>query len=269
MISRSSESITSDSNGNTITGKNIGEYNVESTIRDPNYRDDSTTVTVHDGRTEHCQLNIAFTWDLDPSHHDRLNDLRDGMDELTQQRGQDTVIHEYYATVIEEFLATVESIPSNGVLFVNSSVSPDEVADQLLTVVDRILDIFEESLSTKQNVDLFAACSDMPHQNVRWNGNIEIQEVISRLETSSQDSRGEAQKRYQEVEDETIDDYKKELTEIGPVSEVHNRSLDLINSTNNNNDLSISAYGTLMILESVEQAFEHQAIRERLSRTVF
>lgn len=269
MIPRSSDSMTSELNGNTITGKNIGEYNIESTIGDPNYRDDSTTVTVHDGRTEHCQLNIAFTWNLEPSHQDRINDIRDGIDELTQQRGQDTVIHEYYSTVIEEFLAAVESIPSSGALFVNSSVSPDKVADQLLTVIDRILDIFEESLSTKQNVDLFAACSDMPHQNVRWNGNIEIQEVISRLETSSQDSRGEAQKRYQEVEDGAIDQYKKELTEIEPVSEVHDRSLHLINSTSNDNELTISAYGTLMILESVEQAFEHQAIRERLSSTVF
>ena len=268
-VNRSSDSLVSTGERNVLSDIAIGDYTIESNIKQPHFENDSTTVTVKHGRTEQCHLDIRFTWDLDSVHRNRINDLRDRINDFSQQRGQDTVIHGYYGTVIEEFLLAVESIPNKGILFIESNIHPEEVADQLLTTADRILDIFEESLSTKRNVDLFAACSDMPQQNVRWNGEVKISEAIDRLESNSSDSRREAQERYTEIEEGVIKQYKKELTEIEPISEVHKRSLELINNTNNNNDLSISAYGNLIVLRAVEQAFEHSAIKNRLSKTVF
>ena len=123
-------------------------------------------------------------------------------------------------------------------------------------------------MTTKRNVDLFAACADMPDANVRWGGSFRLAELLDRLEADAGAQRREVKQRYETV-DGLIEDRRGDLSEIAPAREMQQRAWELTRAADRGPEAVAIGYTSLLLLDAVEELFERDALRERLTRTVF
>ncbi|WP_144922420.1 hypothetical protein [Halorubrum salsamenti] len=265
------ETVTTDTDG-TLDGREvpIGQYRIEATLadRDGAYEDAETTVTVSETGTARADIDARFTWRLDDEHRNRIDRIRSDVRSLSDGGGRDGTIPRYYASVVESMLDAAESVPDAGHEFVGREVGPDEAVDGILEAADRTTDAVSEAMTTKRNVDLFAACADMPGADVRWGGSFELAELLDRLEADSSVRRREVKQRYEAV-DGLIEDRRGELSEIAPAREMQQRAWELTREADRGPEAVAIGYTSLLLLDAVEELFEHDALRERLTRTVF
>ena len=248
----------------------IGQYRIEATLggRDGIYEDVETTVTVNETGSARAEIDARFTWRLDDEHRDRIDRLRRDVRSLSDGGGRDGAIPRYYASVVESMLGVAERVPDAGHEFVDREVDPSEAVDGTLEAAERATDAISEAMTTKRNVDLFAACADMPDANVRWSGSFELGELLDRLEAGSGAQRREVKQRYETV-DGLIEDRRGELSEIAPAREMQQRAWQLTRDADRGPEAVAIGYTSLLLLDAVEDLFEHDALRERLTRTVF
>lgn len=248
----------------------IGRYRIEATLgtRDGAYEGTETTVSVPESGTARAEIDARFTWRLDDAHRTRIDRLRRDVQSLSEGGGRDGSIPRYYASVVESMLDAAESVPEAGHEFVDREVDPGEAIDGILAAADRTIDAISEAMTTKRNVDLFAACADMSDPNVRWSGSFELAELLDRLEADSGANRREVKQRYESV-DGLIEDRRGDLSEIAPAREMQQRAWELTREADRGSDAVATGYTSLLLLDAVEELFEHDALRERLTRTVF
>ncbi|WP_200531149.1 hypothetical protein [Halorubrum sp. LN27] len=265
------ETVTTDADG-TLEEREvpIGRYRVEATLadRDGAYEGTETTVSVEESGTARAAVDARFTWRLDADHRDRIDRVRGDVRSLSEGGGRDGTIPRYYASVVESMLDAAESTPDAGHEFVGREVDPGEAVDGILAAAERTTDAISEAMTTKRNVDLFAACADMPDADVRWSGSFELAELLDRLEADSGAKRREVKQRYEAV-DGLIEDRRGELSEIAPAREMQQRAWELTREADRGPEAVAIGYTSLLLLDAVEELFEHDALRERLTRTVF
>ena len=265
------ETVTTDADG-TLDERTlpIGQYRVEVTLTDGNvaYEGTETTVTVNESGSARATVDARFTWRLDADRRDRIDRVRSDVRSVLEGGGRDGTIPRYYASVVESMLDAAESVPDAGHEFVGREVDPSDAVDGILAAAERATDAISEAMTTKRNVDLFAACADMPDADVRWSGSFELAELLDRLESDSSAQRREVKQRYEAV-DGLIEDRRGELSEIAPAREMQQRAWELTREADRGPEAVAIGYTSLLLLDAVEELFEHDALRERLTRTVF
>ncbi|WP_144050385.1 hypothetical protein [Halorubrum persicum] len=247
----------------------IGQYRVETTLADGDgYEKTETTVTVRESGTARAEVDARFTWRLDADRRDRIDRIRRDVRSVSEGGGRDGTIPRYYASVVESMLDVAESVPDAGHEFVGREADPGDAVDGILAAAERTTDAIAEAMTTKRNVDLFAACADMPDADVRWSGTFDLAELLDRLEADSGAQRREVKQRYEAV-DGLIEDRRGELSEIAPAREMQQRAWELTREADRGPEAVAIGYTSLLLLDAVEELFEHDALRERLTRTVF
>ncbi|EMA58455.1 hypothetical protein C470_12288 [Halorubrum distributum JCM 13561] len=265
------ETVTTDADG-TLDERTlpIGRYRVEVTLTDGNvaYEGTETTITVNESGTARAAVDARFTWRLDADRRDRIDRVRSDVRSVLEGGGRDGTIPRYYASVVDSMLDAAESVPDVGHEFVGREVDPSDAVDGILAAAERATDAISEAMTTKRNVDLFAACADMPDADVRWSGSFELAELLDRLESDSNAQRREVKQRYEAV-DGLIEGRRGELSEIAPAREMQQRAWELTREADRGSEAVAIGYTSLLLLDAVEELFEHDALRERLTRTVF
>ncbi|NGM68965.1 hypothetical protein G6M89_08055 [Natronolimnobius sp. AArcel1] len=251
----------------------VGTYRVG--ISSPGNRSDifaqgETDVVIREGDTARVDVDAQFTWTLSPTHKDQIARIRDDLRSLSAHSGRDTSIPAYYASVVESMLETVESMPDAGHHFAGAGADPDSVADAVLEAAAKTTDAINDAMTTKRNIDLFAACADMsePRSGARWRGEHDLEELLERLADDPMSQRNELKQRYEAVAGQ-IEDARQDVSEVAPAREMHRRAWDMVGDTDRGDDAIAIVYASLLVLDSVEKMFEHDFLRERLSRTVF
>ncbi len=264
----------------TTTGRNgvatrenvmVGQYRIE--IPSPGGRSDvfkggEERLTVREGGTATAEVDARFTWTLSREQRSRIDAIRTEVRSLSDHSRRDTTIPQYYGSVVESMLDGVESLPDAGHHFVGTSTDPETAADLTLDAAERAVEAINDAMTTKRNVDLFAACTDMPSSTVRWDGEFDIADLLERLDSEPTAQRNELKERYEEVADQ-IERSRGDVSEIGPVKEMHQRAWELVRATSGGQETIATAYASLLVLDAVASFFEHDALHERLSRTVF
>ncbi|OTE99902.1 hypothetical protein [Halorubrum sp. SD683] len=265
------ETVTTDADG-TLDERTlpIGRYRVEVTLTDADgtYQGTETMVTVNESGTARATVDARFTWRLDADRRDRIDRVRNDVRSVLEGGGRDGTIPRYYASVVESMLDAAESVPDAGHEFVGRETDPGDAVDGILAAAERAADAISEGMTTKRNVDLFAACADMPDADVRWSGSFELAELLDRLESDSGAQRREVKQRYEAV-DGLIEDRRGELSEIAPAREIQQRAWELTRESDRGPEAVAIGYTSLLLLDAVEELFEHDTLRERLTRTVF
>lgn len=246
----------------------IGQYRVGLDLSDRLENLFKTTdkrVTV----SEHGETVVAeasFNWHLSKSHHDRIRRLREEIQGVTAKSGIDTTIQRYYASVVNQVLDEIEQFPEQGHYFVRVDSHPDEVTDATLEAVANAVETISEAMSTKRNLDLFTACSDMADANTQWQGTFDMETFANRLQAGPVAARRTFAEQVDDVS-ARIDSERGSLSEIAPAQEMLER-IEINDSGKRMNNIA-SIHLAILLLSAVEELFEHRELRERLSRTVF
>lgn len=246
----------------------IGQYRVGLELSDrleTLFKTTEKRVTV----SEHGETVVAeasFDWHLSESHHDRIRRLREEIQGVTAKSGIDTAIQRYYASVINQVLDEIEQFPEQGHYFVRVDSHPDEITDATLEAVANAVETISEAMSTKRNLDLFTACSDMVDANTQWQGTFDMETFANRLQAGPVAARRTFAEQVDDVS-ARIDSERGSLSEIAPAQEMLER-IEINDSGKRINNIA-SIHLAILLLSAVEELFEHRELRERLSRTVF
>lgn len=260
---------TTDKNG--ISTKNqllVGQYRIGLALPDGfEHLFETTEERIHvDQMGESVTLEASFTWNLSKSQRDRIAQIRGKLQDATTKSGVDIVIPQYYVSVVETVLEAVESFPEWGHHFVEIDADPDAVTDATLDSAAQAAETIAEAMSTKRNLDLFTACSDMPDTNIQWTGNFDMELLVDRLGEGPMVARRAFAARADEVS-KRIESDRGSVSEIAPAREMLER-IDIDESGEEVRDV-VSIHVSILLLDAIAELFDHQELRERLSRTVF
>jgi hypothetical protein len=219
-----------------------------------------------DQRGETVSLEASFIWELSRTQRDRIRKIREDLRDVTAKSGVDVVIPEYYASVVETVLDAVETFPQQGHHFAEVDAHPNEITDATLDAAGDAVATISEVMSTKRNLDLFTACSDMASANVRWDGSFETGTLVGRLQGDPMAARRAFAEQADSVS-ERIDDERGSLSEIAPAQEMLER-VDIDDSKGGVGSI-VSIHVAILLLDAIDELFDHRELRERLSRTVF
>lgn len=255
----------------TRDGLLVGQYRAE--IAPPAGRDDlfdggKSILTVREDRSATAEVDATFTWSLSAAQRERIDRLRQRVRQLSDHAGRDTTIPRYYGSVVEAMLEAIERLPEAGHHFAHGETDPDAVADSLLAAAAKSIDAINDAMTTKRNVDLFAACADMPDPGLEWDGECDLASVIERLESDVMTQRNALKDRYEDVTDR-VETERGTVSEAAPAEEMVRHAWELGSDAGRGEEAIATIYAALLLLEAVDGLFERDALRERLSRTVF
>ncbi|WP_435552962.1 hypothetical protein [Natrinema sp. CGMCC1.2065] len=255
----------------TRDGLLVGQYRAE--ISPPAGRDDifdggKSILTVREDRSATAEVDATFTWSLSAAQRERVDQLRGRIRELSDHAGRDTTIPRYYGSVVESMLEAVETLPEAGHHFTHGETDPDAVADSLLAAAAKSIDAINDAMTTKRNVDLFAACADMPDPGLEWDGECDPAAVIDCLESDLMTQRNALKDRYEDVTGR-VETERGTVSEAAPAEEMVRHAWELGSDAGRGEEAIATIYAALLLLEAVDGLFERDALRERLSRTVF
>lgn len=262
------EATTDESGESTKDGLLVGRYRVGLALPDRfEHLFETTEEQVRvDQPGETVTLEASFTWNLSTPQRDRIARIRGKLRDITTKSGVDIAIPEYYVSVVETILEAVESFPEWGHHFAEIDADPDTVTDATLDSAAEATETIAEAMSTKRNLDLFTACSDMPDTNVQWTGSFDMGLLVDRLGEGPMVARRAFAARADEVSSR-IESDRGSLSEIAPARELLDR-IDIDESGEEVKDV-VSIHVGILLLDAIAELFDHQELRERLSRTVF
>jgi predicted lipid-binding transport protein (Tim44 family) len=261
-----------DRDGTATTELLVGDYVVDLDLppsQTSQFRTNTSSVTIKPGARARVSVGATFEYTLPSATRNRLSDVRADVDALSDRSGRDVAFPQYYGSVVQSLLDVVETLPEQGHRFVNLDASPDAVADAIIGVAAGVVPRVNTAMTTKRNVDVFAACADMPDVNVQWRGeSASFDAFVDRV-----DDPGDAEmtRRIEETK-ERIDRERGQLTEVEPATEVWELSRDLFQEARREEDDVQRAAKTMLVtalLDAVEGTFEHDRLRERMKQTVF
>jgi len=264
---------TTDENGTvSFESIRIGTYEVTPSLTDrPSAFDtDSATVTVSENRTTREELPIGFEYELSIDHRDRIRELRDRVDDIATVTRRDGAIPAFYASVLHELLDTVEDIPNRGHPLLASGIEPDTVADTMLAAIDTAVETVDDVMSSKRNVDLFSACSDLQSVSVTWNGSVSMTELLDLGQRDIGQQRGELADHIERVDDRISAEIRN-VAEVSPAREMLEAVRTMVRDNANVSQVESAALIVTAeaILEAIEALFDNHKLRERMERTVY
>lgn len=228
------------------------------------------TARVRDSQTTSERLAIDFDFSLGSAHRRRLDDIRQDLDGIGSVARRDTVIPRFYASVVEAYLDQVQELESAGIALLEHNRDPATTADAMLDAAEAATRTIDDVMSSKRNVDLFTACSDLPDQSVAWNGQFDLEDLfdLAAIPEWKGPHLGQFDDRKTEVE-RTIDAERGDLAEVSPAQEMIS-GLEEMSMQERTDPLRSAAYLVLMegLLDAVERLFERSTLRERMTQTV-
>lgn len=249
----------------------IGEYTVSVDLSSvaQEFSARSARVTVLEDQTRTEGLTVRFEYRLSGEARRRIEDVRDRLDAMTSHPRSDMSIPAFYASVVEELLRTAERVPREGATLLASGESPTETIDALLTAAEAGAGAVDEAMSDKQNVDLFAACADLEPANATWDGTFSLEELFELEGLQAGKQRARVAGPLEDVDDR-ISEELRTLSEVGPARSAWEQIRELIRGQRREG-LEAAAATMLAeaLLDAIESLFEREALRERMTRTVF
>jgi hypothetical protein len=250
----------------------VGEYVVGLDVAGSQsdlFRTRSTEVTVREDEPTKATVEASFEWTVPQATRDRVRRLRREVDGLSEQSGRDTAFPGYYGSVVARLLDLVEALPQYGHLFATGEHRPGDVADALLDAAEDGISRVNTAMTTKRNVDMFAACADMPSVDLQWEGDVLTHEAYFDYVDADADSdlTGRIERTRSRIDDERAD-----LTEVEPTTEMWEHARELFQETRREREPLAKAARALLVaglLDAVEHSFDRRELRERMKRTVF
>lgn len=233
------------------------------------FRTRSTEVTVREDDPTTATVQASFEWRVPEATRDRIRRLRREVDGLSEQSGRDTAFPGYYGSVVARLLDLVEALPQYGHLFATGEHRPDDVADALLDAAEDGISRVNTAMTTKRNVDMFAACADMASVDPQWEGDVLTHEAYFDYVDADVDSEltGRIERTRSRIDDERAD-----LSEVEPTTEMWEHARELFQETRREREPLAKAARALLVaglLDAVEHSFDRRELRERMKRTVF
>jgi len=246
----------------------VGSYELLATADGAPFDPDRKTVEIGTDESVTADLDVAFRFSI-AEHRDEVEALRTAADELVPSSQIDTAIHSYYASVAHALADVVESLPDRGDQFAGTGVDPDTVAEALLDAGQGVVTVVDNALNTKQNVDLFNACADLPAATVEWD-EFEVATLFDLAGQERLDQQTEIRQRLTEL-DERVDAEREELNIVSPASDVLDELRDYARSTQKPDATSNAAVAFVVIgfADAVDGLFDREELRERLQYTRF
>ena len=252
----------------------IGSYTVKPDLSayDEAFTESKQEIRVTDGDTERIELPISFDYRLPSGLSNRRRQLERRIDEIGSIERRDSAIPLYYASVLMEALRAVERLPSSGyqLLMAGGDVRPDAVAESLLDAIEMSADTVESVMTSKRNVDLFSACSNMTEVSITWRGSVDISRITSLAREDIGQQRSVVNEQIGEV-DETVSSAVGEVAEVAPAREMVESVTTMIRDQNTADQVESAAFVVVAeaLLDAVGELFEHDPLRERMEQTVY
>lgn len=266
----------------------IGEYTVSALFAsDIIIGSEDHTIDVKPGRQQTVTIDGTFNFDLKP-YRNQINELHREVSNLTPSN-RDGAIPYYYASVLSKALNLLEEFLDNGVLFYEHGVDPDELTSAVIKAVEDAIEYTHDAMTTKQNVDLFSACSALRDERVRWEGNATtlgnandqsgrqvknrprmLNELVSVVASNRANHRGLTADRLEETDD-LLSRRREKVSTILPVREQYNQIREHLSSNPGTSRVEKRTQFVLAIwmLDAVQRVFDHPELVSRLEETVF
>jgi|GEM_PF-2424786 len=264
-----------DTNGSVVFKNTpVGSYTVKPDLSeyDDAFTESKREIRVIDGETEQIELPISFDYRLPSELSNRRRQLERRVDEIGSIERRDSAIPLYYASVLAKALRAVERIPSSGyeLLMAGGNARPDAVAESLLDAIETSADTVESVMTSKRNVDLFSACSNMAEVSVTWRGSVDISRITSLAREDIGQQRSVVNEQIGEV-DEAVSSAVGDVAEVAPAREMVESVTTMVRDQNTTDQVESAAFVAVAeaLLNAVEELFEHDPLRERMERTVY
>ena len=264
-----------DTNGSVIFKNTpVGSYTVKPDLSeyDNAFTESKREIRVIDGETEQIELPVSFDYRLPSELSNRRRQLERRVDEIGSIERRDSAIPLYYASVLAKALRAVERIPSSGyeLLMAGGDARPDAVAESLLDAIETSADTVESVMTSKRNVDLFSACSNMAEVSVTWRGSVDISRITSLAREDIGQQRSVVNEQIGEV-DEAVSSAVGDVAEVAPAREMVESVTTMVRDQNTTDQVESAAFVAVAeaLLNAVEELFEHDPLRERMERTVY
>jgi len=264
---------TTDASGEvTFEDVRIGTYRAAPSLTDKptEFSADDVSVRISEGQRTRETLPVRFDYELTGDHRRRIRDLRDRASDIATVSRRDGAIPSFYASVLHELLDTTEAIPTQAQPLLVAGIAPDRVVEAMLSAVEKAADTVDDVMSSKRNVDLFAACTDLPSASVTWNGEASIERL---LELSTQESGQQREGLTDQVEqaEDRIATERSDVAEISPAQEMLEavRTMVRDSATLSQVDSAALVVAASALLDAIESLFDRTQLRERMERTVY
>ena len=264
---------TTNANGEvTFQDARIGAYDAVPTLADKptEFTADSVSVRISEGQRTREKLPIRFDYALSDTHRRTIRDLRDRASDIATVSRRDGAIQSFYASVVHELLDTVEDIPNQPQPLLVVGIAPDSLVSAMLSAAEKATETVDEVMSSKRNVDLFAACTDLPSASVTWDGPVSMERLLELSEQDIGQQRGELANRVERTDDRIARE-RSDVAEVRPAQEMLEAVRAMVRDSANVSQVDSAALVVTAeaLLDAIESLFTRTQLRERMERTVY
>jgi hypothetical protein len=266
---RKNERRQSDENGRvTFEEMPVGTYELRVDVnRGDAFSQSPVEVVVRPDRTVSETLRVDFEFELTPDQRARLNDLRGRVDRLSDTKRRDVAIPRYLGSAVAPALDAVSDFSDCGDRFVTLDAAPSATVDATLDAVDDALSAIESAMGTRDVLDLFSRCADLPDRNVTWQGGTTATEIVDAIKRGADlDSLRLAVDRVRTRID--TEDVASPMPAVATVDHVESALVDDA-SQRDRTEMAVRAVVGQELLDAVERLYEDDELRERLEQSKF
>jgi len=256
----------------TLSELPVGRYTIKPSLEEysSQFSAEQASVTVRDGETARTKITVAFDYQLTSAATDQVRSLRSRADDIGAVSRRDGAIPAYYASVIESIADTAAEVPNSGYPLLVAGVSPDEVVDAVLDAGEVAAETISDVMTSKRNVDLFSACSDLQSVSATWQGQLSVARVTELATQDIGQQRGEILDQLETV-DERISASVSDMAEVSPAREMWEAVRTMVRDNTGATQVQSAALIAVAeaLLDAIDGLFDDDDLRRRMERTVY
>ncbi len=247
----------------------VGSHDVVASLDRPDFGTGTATVDVGEDTSTELRLDVPFELTLSSSQRERLQRLATA-DRLEPPRRIDGAINGYYASVFGSLASSIEALTTSGSWFAESGLDAESLVAALLETGEEVLQATDAGLSTKHNVDLFSACSQMATARPEWTAGYTVEELF----TLAEQGRGQRDRRLGErvrAMDSTLQSQRGELTVISPARDPFDEIRDFYRTYPDQQPEQQLAVTFVLVgyLNAMEAMLDDRSVRTRLNTSIY
>jgi len=256
----------------TLSELPVGRYTIKPSLEEypSQFSAEQASVTVRDGETARTKIAVAFDYQLTSAATDRVRTLRSRADDIGTVSRRDGAIPAYYASVVESIADTATAVPDSGYPLLVAGASPEAVVDAVLDAGEVAAETIGDVMTSKRNVDLFSACSDLQSVSATWQGHLSVSRVTELATQDIGQQRGEILDRLEAV-DERISAAVTDMAEVSPAREMWEAVRTMVRDNTGATQVESAALIAVAeaLLDAIDGLFEDDDLRKRMERTVY
>jgi hypothetical protein len=161
-------------------------------------------------------------------------------------------------------------VQNSGYPLLVAGVSPDEVVDAVLDAGEVAAETISDVMTSKRNVDLFSACSDLQSVSATWQGQLSVSRVTELATQDIGQQRGEILDQLETV-DERISASVSDMAEVSPAREMWEAVRTMVRDNTGATQVESAALIAVAeaLLDAIEGLFDDDDLRKRMERTVY